>query len=114
VESSRAYVGKDLLRWIDQCLECVARDPDLRQKDIRYQSFAAFLVNHAPEPVQAKLRRWGVSDYRAIFTPALALSVLFADAPDRSSLSNEFIRNYYRLCRSNLRVPAEPGEIHQY
>ena len=90
------YVGKDLLRWIDQCLECIARDPELRQKDIRYQSFAALLVNHTPEAVRAKLRRWGVADYRAIFTRALALNVIFAGAPERGSLSNEFIRNYYR------------------
>ena len=24
------YVGKDLLRWIDQCLELVERTPELR------------------------------------------------------------------------------------
>jgi hypothetical protein len=90
------YVGKDLLRWIDQCLECIARDPELSQKDIRYQSFAALLANHAPEAVKTTLRRWGVADYRSIFTRALALNVLFAEAPQRSSVSNEFIRNYYR------------------
>ena len=90
------YVGKDLLRWIDQCLECVARDPELRQKGIRYQSFAALLVNQTPEAVQKKLRRWGVADYRSIFTRALGLNAIFAGPPDRSSFSDEFIRNYYR------------------
>src|SRR5882724_513258 len=59
------YVGKDLLRWIDQCLELVARTPELCVSDIKYQSFAAYLVSSAPEPVQAKLKKWGVSDYRA-------------------------------------------------
>src|SRR5579864_280071 len=65
------YVGKDLVRWIDQCLEHTNREPELRDKNIRYQSFAAFLVNHAPDPVQSKLRRWGVADYRSIFMRAL-------------------------------------------
>ena len=90
------YVGKDLLRWIEQCLECVARNPDLRDRGIRHQSFAAFLVNHAPVSVQAKLRRWGVADYRSIFTRALGLNALFVEPPDRLSLSADFIRNYYR------------------
>ena len=54
------YVGKDLLRWIDQCLEFVERAPDLRASGIKYQSFAAYLVNHAPPEVQAKLRQNGL------------------------------------------------------
>lgn len=90
------YVGKDLMRWIDQCLEHIARQPDLQASGIRYQSFAEMLVNHTPEAVQAKLRRWGVADYRSIFTRALGLNALLAAAPERRCLSDEFVRNYYR------------------
>jgi hypothetical protein len=90
------YVGKDLMRWIEQCLEHIARQPELRDSGIRYQSFAAMLVNHAPAPVQAKLQRWGVADYRSIFTRALGLNTLLGSAPERRSLSDEFVRNYYR------------------
>jgi hypothetical protein len=90
------YVGKDLSRWIEQCLEHIARQPDLRESGIRYQSFAEVLVNHAPPTVQAKLRRWGVADYRSIFMRALAMNTLLAAAPERHLLSDEFVRNYYR------------------
>jgi hypothetical protein len=90
------YVGKDLVRWMDQCLEHIARQPDLRESGIRYQSFAAMLVNHTPPTVQAKLRRWGVADYRSIFTRALGLNTLLGAAPERRFLSDEFVRNYYR------------------
>jgi hypothetical protein len=90
------YVGKDLVRWIEQCLEHIERDPSLAGRGIRYQSFAAYLVNHTPLPVQAKLRKWGVADYRSIFTRALGLNAVLADAPRRSLLSEEFVRNYYR------------------
>jgi hypothetical protein len=90
------YVGKDLVRWIEQCLEHIARQPELHDNGIRYQSFAAMLVNHAPAPVQAKLQRWGVADYRSIFTRALGLNTLLGAAPERRSLSDEFVRNYYR------------------
>jgi hypothetical protein len=90
------YVGKDLVRWIDQCLEHIAREPELRDSGIRYQSFAAMLVNHTPQTVQAKLQRWGVADYRSIFTRALGLNTLLGSAPERRQLSDEFVRNYYR------------------
>lgn len=90
------YVAKDLLRWIDQCLECVARESELSLKGIRYQSFAALLIDQTPPAVQRKLRRWGVADYRSIFSRALGLSAVFAGPPERSSLSDDFVRNYYR------------------
>ena len=90
------YVGKDVLRWIDQCLELVARTPELNASGIRYQSFAAYLVNHTPEPVIAKLKKWGVSDYRSIFTRALGLSAMLAAVPDRGTLTDDFVRQYYR------------------
>jgi hypothetical protein len=90
------YVGKDLLRWIEQCLELVERSPELAGTGIKYQSFAAFLVGHTPEGVQAKLKKWGVSDYRSIFSRALGLSAVFGEVPQREMLTDEFIRHYYR------------------
>src|SRR6266446_5999020 len=78
------YVGKDLLRWIDQCLEHVERQPDFRNTGIRYQSLAAHLVHHTPEAVQSKLRKWGVTDYKSIFTRALGLNAILSDVPQRS------------------------------
>lgn len=90
------YVGKDLARWIEQCVEFINRQPDKIDPGISHQSFATLLVQDAPASVQAKLRKWGVGDYRAIFTRALGLQCLFADAPERNVLSDEFVRNYYR------------------
>lgn len=90
------YVGRDLTRWIDQCLDFAATDAGLRDSRIRYQSFAALLVDHTPAKVQDKLRKWGVADYRSIFMRALGLNSLFAEVPERDELSDEFVRNYYR------------------
>jgi len=111
------YVGKDLLRWIEQCLEQITRQPDLSTQSIRYQSFASYLTQNAPPSVQSKLRKWGVADYKAIFTRALGLNVIWADAPTRDSLSDEFIRNYYRYadamfaCRQGQAQFAEIGQF---
>jgi hypothetical protein len=90
------YVGRDLARWIEQCVEFVDRHEDQLDAGITHQSFATLLVQDAPASVQAKLRKWGVGDYRAIFTRALGLQCLFANAPTREVLSDEFVRNYYR------------------
>ena len=90
------YVGKDLVRWIEQCLEIVDGDAEWQGRNIRFQTFADYLVRSTPGPVQAKLRKWGVADYKAIFTRALGLNAVFAEVPPRHSLSDDFVRNYYR------------------
>ncbi|HLJ18063.1 MAG TPA: hypothetical protein VKV15_26455 [Bryobacteraceae bacterium] len=90
------YVGKDVLRWIEQCLEFVGRDEELRGRGIKFQSLAAYLIQDPPPAAQKKLRKWGVADFKAIFSRALGLNAMFADAPDRSILTDDFVRNYYR------------------
>lgn len=90
------YVGKDLSRWIEQCLELLDRSEEARSAGICFQSFASLLIQDSPASVQAKLKKWGVADYKAIFTRALGLNSIFSEAPDQSLLSEDFIRNYYR------------------
>jgi hypothetical protein len=101
------YVGKDLMRWIDQSIDHVDRQPGFRDSGIKYQSFAAYLVNNTPPTVQAKLRKWGVADFKSIFKRALGLSAILAVVPERGVLADDFVRNYYRyadsifLCRQS-------------
>jgi hypothetical protein len=91
------YVGKDLARWIEQCLEFAERNQDSLPRGICFQSFAGMLIQDAPTVVQAKLRKWGVADYKSIFSRALGLHTMFADAPPREVLSDEFVRSYFRF-----------------
>jgi hypothetical protein len=91
------YVGKDLARWIEQCLEFVERHQEELPRGICFQSFAGLLIQDAPPAVQAKLRKWGVADYKSIFSRALGLHSLFAAAPPRELLSDEFVRSYFRF-----------------
>jgi len=90
------YVGKDLARWIGQCIEFAERNQDLLPRGICYQSFASLLIQDPPPDVQAKLRKWGVADYKSIFSRALGLHTMFAAAPPREMLSDEFVRAYFR------------------
>jgi hypothetical protein len=91
------YVGRDLVRWIDQCMEFVSRHPGLQNCGIKEQSFAAHLIQQPPADVEAKLRKWGVIDYRSIFGRALGLNAIFAEIPEREQLADDFVRNYYRF-----------------
>ncbi len=101
------YVGKDLMRWIEQSLEHIERQPGYSDTGIKFQSFAAYLVNNTPATVQAKLRKWGVADYKSIFMRALGLNGILSTVPERGMLADDFVRNYYRyadsifLCRQS-------------
>jgi hypothetical protein len=101
------YVGRDLLRWIEQCMDFVECNEELRARGYKFQSFAAYLVDSTPMAVVSKLRLWGVADYRAIFQRAIGLNCLLAEPPERDVLAAEFVRHYYRyadhmfLCRQH-------------
>jgi hypothetical protein len=90
------YVGKDLTRWLEQCMDLVNRESALKQRNVKAQSFAALLVEDPPESVKTKLRKWGVADYRAIFSRALGINSIFSEVPTRTELTDEFIRQYFR------------------
>ncbi len=91
------YVGKDLSRWIEQCLEFAERNQSVVPRGVSFQSFAGLLIQDAPTGVQAKLRKWGVADYKSIFSRALGLNCMFAAAPPRECLADEFVRSYFRF-----------------
>ncbi len=91
------YVGRDLLRWMEQCQEMVERDEQLRGSGIVRQSIAALLVDNPPGHVAEKLHSWGVVDHASIFSRALGLNMVFAEVPAFEALPAEFVRNYYRF-----------------
>ena len=103
------YVGKDLLRWVEQCVEIAQRENSLRTASVEALSFIALLIEDPPPQVREKLIKWGVSDYKAIFSRAVGLNMVFAEAPQKDNLSEDFIRHYYRYadhmfeCSSSMR-----------
>jgi hypothetical protein len=91
------FLGKDVMRWIDQCRELAGRESDLSSVgDLRAQSFAGLLTASPPEPVKEKLIRWGVADYVSIFARAIGMNAAFSEPPPSDLLSEEFLRNYHR------------------
>lgn len=108
------YVGKDLVRWAEQCMELVERTEALRHLGIRTESFTHLLIENTPAPVDEKLRRWGVYEYKSIFSRALGLRGLFQNLPPYEALTGDFIRYYHRFadhlysCRQQL-LPFTPA-----
>src|SRR6185295_12156710 len=90
------YVGKDLLRWIGQCMEHVKRHPELQYASLQPQSFAAYLVQNPPAEVSSKLKKWGVSNHKSIFSRALGLNIILADMPPQEMFAPDFLRHYHR------------------
>jgi hypothetical protein len=95
------YIGKDVFRWMEQCVECLDRVQELHGAGIHEQSFAGFLTAAPPESVQAKLRAWGVADHQAIFARAIGIFSIFRQPPTFQSLAGHFLRNYHR-CADHL------------
>ncbi len=102
-------IGKDLLRWIDQCLDFVGRRRELRQAGITAQSLAALLIDNTPAPVAEKLRAWGVTDYRNIFARALGLDTVFSELPPFTCIAEEFLLDYYTYTFELYRVRQRAG-----
>ena len=90
------YVGCDIARWLEQCMDFVQRNRDLLPSGVEKQSFISMLIHDAPCAVQDKLRKWGVADYKSIFSRAIGLNAVFAKVPPRDALSDDFLKNYFR------------------
>ena len=106
------FLGKDVFRWIEQCVEWGQRVPELSGAEIRPQSFAALLTADPPEDVKEKLLRWGVVDYVSIFTRAAGLNVMDSE-PHRTVASANFrfalyaSGEYSRMLESEWAADAE-------
>lgn len=90
------FVGKDIFRWMEQCVEFVSGEAGLAGRPIRRQSFADFLVNFPPEAVQAKLKSWGVAASQVLLARAIGLRAVFAEPPEPDTFSLDFLRCYHR------------------
>jgi hypothetical protein len=101
------YLGKDIFRWIDQCLECASRVPELKNAGLRSQSFASLLASSPPPPVKEKLIRWGVSDFLAIFSRAVGVHAIFKEPPVFEQLADDFLNHYHRYADGMFRCYLE-------
>jgi hypothetical protein len=90
------FLGKDVFRWIEQCLEHLERSGEIGSR-INAQCLAAAIVVTPPPAVREKLEKWGVSDRRAVFSRAIGIRSLFEEPPGMEILSPLFLEHYHRF-----------------
>jgi hypothetical protein len=107
------FLGKDVFRWLNQCVDWAQRVAELSDREIHPQSFAALLTANPPEAVKEKLVRWGVADYVSIFSRSIGINSVLAEPPAAESLTENFLKNYHRYCDFLFRcyMDSQPHEI---
>ncbi len=90
------YVGKDLARWMEQCVEVTGARPEFANLGLGSEAFAHHLVGETPVNVHEKLELWGVLDYRSLFRRAIGLLSVFEEVPPAQCLTSDFLKRYHR------------------
>ena len=90
------YIGKDLVRWMEQCTETADASDRFTNLRIRPETFAVVLVQHVPSHVRAKLEGWGVLDFSALFRRSVGLHAVFQEFPPVEAFTPDFLRRYHR------------------
>ena len=107
------FVGKDLSRWVGQCMDVVSRSDRLRGAGVREPSFAALLVYNMPPSVLQKLHQWGVANPQSVFSRALGIATMFREVPLLPQISDSFLLHYHTfadhlfICTQHLMKFAE-------
>jgi hypothetical protein len=112
-------VGKDIMRWIGQCIDFAGRDEVLARAGIVPQNFADLLVHRTPDAVGARFESWGVPGYRQVLLRAIGVTAVFPTPPDYGTISAEFLEQYYAYadqlfaCYMSLAAfsPFDPGRF---
>jgi hypothetical protein len=98
------FLGKDVLRWVEQCQDFVQRTPELNGTgDLRAQSFAGLITDNPPENVSSKLVGWGVADYASVFARGVGLNSIFTEPPRFDSVSASFLCSYHHYADALFR-----------
>jgi hypothetical protein len=100
-------IGKDLNRWLGQCVEVASGDPELA--GLSECDFIALLLVSTPTAVLEKMRSWGVKEFHTIFSRAIGLNSVFPHPPSVSDVSESFLRGFHKYADAlyDARLKAE-------
>ena len=90
------FLGKDIFRWIEQCMDQMERAGEVGLR-VSVQSFATLVVESPPQNVSKKLESWGVADRRSVFSRAIGIRCIFEAPPEIETLSPMFLEHYHRF-----------------
>jgi hypothetical protein len=91
------YIGKDLIRWAEQCAEVASASEHFAGRRIKAETFATYLVQYLPDHVRTKLESWGVLDFCSIFRRSIGLHTVLQEMPSVEGFTPTFLRRYHRF-----------------
>lgn len=105
------FIGKDLNRWLEQCVELANADPELHGTGLSEASFINLLLFDAPASVVKKLESWEVGNYQLIFSRALGLNAVFPHPPGAGQVSEALLRGFHHYADAlfDARLKFLPG-----
>lgn len=104
-------IGRDLNRWLEQCMEVASGDPELA--DLSECSFIAILLFAPPMPVLQKMHAWGIKNFQLLFSRAIGLNAVFPHPPSISDVSEAFLRDFHRYADAlyDARLKSENAAV---
>jgi len=81
------FVGKDINRWLSQCLE----DSALMSAGISEASLIGLLLFDPPMQLVHKMQEWRVGNFQVIFSRALGVNAAYPDPPPPEQISESFL-----------------------
>jgi len=102
------FLGKDLDRWLGQCVEVAV---SLGLKEFSEASFVSMLLFDPPPNVPRKMTEWGVGNYQIIFSRALGLNTVYPFPPGVDSISEPLLRHFHHYADTlfDLRLKTFAG-----
>jgi hypothetical protein len=104
-------IGKDLERWLGQCMEVASRDPELA--GLSECNFIAVLLFAPPMPVLQKMHAWGIKNFQLLFSRAIGLNAVFPHPPSTSDVSEAFLRSFQKYADAlyDARLKSENATV---
>jgi hypothetical protein len=104
-------IGKDLNRWLAQCLELASRDSELA--GLSECNFITVLLFAPPTPLLRKMHTWGVRNFQLLFSRAIGLNAVFPDPPSANHVSDAFLRDFHRYADAlyDVRLKSEDATV---
>lgn len=104
-------LGKDLDRWLAQCLEVASGNSELA--GLSECNFIAVLLFAPPVPLLQKMHAWGIKNFQLLFSRAIGLNAVFPDPPSANDVSNAFLRNFHRYADAlyDVRLKSEDATV---
>jgi hypothetical protein len=104
------YVGRDINRWLEHCVEIASEDGRLPR--VTETTFINLLLLAAPSQVAKKLRDWTIDNYQVIFARALGLNSVYSQAPSANVIGKSLLLDLYRyadaLFDCRMKVNPDP------